>query len=222
MKIVRKVEWLTPASPNGLKLVYMLGYGGRIWHSKRHLKMLLNEGYEILVMDFYDALRRRDPQDLLTLMDEVDSLFAQYKLIDTKTMMVGVSMGGLVGFNMMKRHKELKVLLAITGGNMALIPKYYKQKWPVSYDELAEIWAPANIYTKPGEITGRYVAMVLPSRDKVIDPDEVVDELKKLGEYNTVVVLRPKGGHFRTIITETILRPRKSLHIIHEMKKLVQ
>lgn len=215
--MIRNYQELVPAETNGLNLVYMLGYGGHIWHSKRHLKLLLKKGFTIYALDFRDVLRRRNPQDLLTLMDEVDELLQKKHLINKMTLMLGVSMGGLVGFNMLKRHEELKTLLVITGGNMALIPKYYRQKWPVSYDELAELWAPVNIYTKPGEVKNKYIAMALPSRDQVINPVEVADELKMLSAHNTVRILRPKGGHFRTIVTQTMLRPQKSLPIIQEM-----
>ncbi len=217
MKIVRKIEIIHPEHSNGVNIVYLLGYGGSIWHSRRHLNVLKNEGYTLCVMDFRDVLKNRDPQDLLTVMDEVDAVLQERKLILPNTIIVGVSMGGLIGFNMIKRHQSLNKLLVITGGNMALIPKSYKQKWPVNYAELEKMWEGVNIYTPMGAVTGKYITMVLPSRDRMIDPNEVSDELDKLAVHNSVKVIRPKGGHFRTIITETVLRPKKSLHLITEL-----
>jgi len=217
MQIIRNIEEIKPKHPNGLNIVYMLGYGGSIWHSRRHINMLKNEGYSLLVMDFRDVLKNRNPQDLITVMDEVDEVLQRRQLIAKNTLIVGVSMGGLIGFNMLRRHKILNKLMIITGGNMALIPKSYKQKWPVSYAELEKIWEGVNIYTPPGTVRDKYITMVLPSRDKMIDPNAVADELDRLAEYNSVKVIRPKGGHFRTIITETMLRPKKSLHLITEL-----
>ncbi len=219
MKIIRNIQEIKPKHPNGLHIVYMLGYGGAIWHSKRHINLLKNEGYELLVMDFRDVLKNRDPQDLISVMDEVDNVLQERKLIVKTTLIVGVSMGGLIGFNMIKRHKELDKLLVITGGNMALIPKSYKQKWPISYAELDKVWEGVNIYTPPGSVRGKSITMVLPSRDKMINPNEVADELRRLAKYNKVTVIRPSGGHFRTIITETVLRPKKSLGLITELVK---
>jgi pimeloyl-ACP methyl ester carboxylesterase len=219
MKIIRNIQEIKPKHSNGLNIVYLLGYGGSIWHSKRHLRMLKNEGYTLLAMDFRDVLKNRDPQDLISVMDEVDKVLQSQGLVAPNTIILGVSMGGLIGFNMLRRHKELNKLLIITGGNMALIPKSYKQKWPISYAELEKIWEKVNIYTPPGTVKDKRITMVLPSRDKMIDPNEVTDELKRLALYNSVKVVRPKGGHFRTIITETILRPKKSLPLVTELIK---
>lgn len=219
MKIIKNILKIIPANPNGLNMVYLLGYGGSIWHSKRHLQLLKNEGYTILAMDFRDVLKSRNPEDLIIVMDEVDEILQKERLIDKKTIIVGVSMGGLVGFNMLRRHSELDKLVIFTGGNMALIPRYYKQKWPMSYDDLERYWDKVNIYSPEGSVRNKSITMVLPSRDKVIDPDEVADELKRLAKYNNVKVIRPKGGHFRTIITETMVRPKKSLHLINEMAR---
>ena len=219
MKIVRNIEEIKPTHPNGLNIVYLLGYGGSIWHSRRHINTLKNEGYSLLAVDFRDVLKNRDPQDLITLMDEVESVLVSRKLIAKTTLIVGVSMGGLVGFNMLKRHKVLDKLFIIVGGNMALIPKSYKQKWPMSYAELEKTWEKVNIYTPEGMVTGKSITMVLPTRDKMIDPGEVMGELDLLAKYNKVRVIRPKAGHFRTIITETMLRPKKSLPLITELAK---
>ena len=220
MPVIRKFLKIDPNKSNGLNIVYLLGYGGRLWHSKRHIKLLQDAGYTIYAMDFHDVLKNRDPQDLITVMDEVEAKLKECNLISKRTIIVGVSMGGLIGFNMLKRHDELKNLLVITGGNMALIPKSYRQRWPISYEELANIWSEVNIYTKAGVVNGKYITMILPSRDRMIDPEEVTEELEMLSKHNKVLVIRPKAGHFRTIITETILRPRKSFVIIRDMSKI--
>ena len=80
-------------------MVYLLGYYGAIWHSARHIRQLLREGYEVLAMDFRDVLKRRDPQDLITTMDEVENASINRKLMKINTFIVGVSMGGFICSN---------------------------------------------------------------------------------------------------------------------------
>lgn len=110
---------------------------------------------------------------------------------------------------MLKRHERLDQLMVITGGNMALIPKSYSQTWPVSSPELVSLWQGVNIYSPVGSVKGKHMTMILPSRDKMFDPKDVALELQKHSKYNSMITVRPKGGHYRTIITETILQPRK-------------
>jgi len=217
MTIIKNIREYPSDKPNGYTAVYLLGYGGAIWHSRRHTRLLRDEGYKVLAMDFHDVLKHRDPQDLINVMDEVEDELTNRALINTKTIIVGVSMGGLIGFNMLKRHSELDKLLVITGGNMALIPKSYRQKWPVSYADLEDMWQDVNIYAPLGSVKNKQIIMILPSRDKMIDPEDVAKELQKHKLHNTIRTIRPKGGHFRTIITETILRPKNSVQLINEM-----
>ena len=90
VKIIKRILKITPNTPNGFNMVYLLGYGGSIWHSKRHLRLLKNEGYTVLAMDFRDVLKNRNPQDLITVMDEVDKVLQNEQLIGKKTIIVGV------------------------------------------------------------------------------------------------------------------------------------
>ena len=59
--------------------------------------------------------------------------------------------------------------------------------------------------------------MVLPSRDKVINPQEVSDELDRHRPYNDKNLISKSGGHFRTIISETILKPNNGLALVKQL-----
>lgn len=221
MRFIRSTKTITPIQPNGKFIVYMLGYGGRMWQAKRHFDLLRDQGYTIVAMDFVDILKSGNPGDLVALMDEADDLLQSGGLIGPDTIMVGVSLGGLVGFNMTKRHPVLNKLLVITGGDMTHIPtqRALKNLWKLTQPELAALWQNVNIYSPIGAVQGRHIRMVLPKRDKIIDPDEVVREFDRHAGLNDFQLIRTNGGHFRTIITETILRPRSSLALIRELEQ---
>lgn len=202
-----------------------MGYGGLLWQSKRQINLFLREGYTILAMDFYDVLRRKDPQDLVVLMNDVESEMQRHNVISQDTIIFGVSMGGLIGFNMLKRHEALNKLIVVTGGDMTHIParvpvkRSLKKHWGISQAELGRAWQKVNIYSPIGSFSGKHIFMVLPSRDKVIEPQEVIDEIMKHSASNNMEIIRTPGGHFRTIITETMIKPRHGLQLIKQMHK---
>ena len=219
MQFIRSIKELEPAEPNGEFIVYMLGYGGRIWQAKKHLNILQSEGYRIIAIDFLDILKNHDPQDLISLIDEVSGYLKQNDLISRKTTILGVSLGGLVGYNLIRKHKELNKLLVITGGDMTRIPskRSLNRKWQMTREELSKTWGQVNIYTQSGMMKDKHVVMLLPKRDRVIDPSEVRNEIAKHVAANDFSLVSTNGGHFRTIITETILLPRRSTKYIKQL-----
>jgi pimeloyl-ACP methyl ester carboxylesterase len=219
MQFIRSTQKIQPVHPNGKTIVYMLGYGGYAWQSKRHLKVLCDQGYALLVLDFRDVLKRRNPQDLVTLMAEVSALLRRAGLLNKNTVLLGVSLGGLVGYNMIRKHPELNKLLVITGGDMTHIPspRLLRRYWHLSRDELAQKWQGVNIYTPVGAMQHKHVIMLLPERDRVIDPQEVADEIARHAHLNDFTIIPTRGGHFRTIITETIVAPRRRLGLIDRL-----
>jgi pimeloyl-ACP methyl ester carboxylesterase len=221
MKFIGKVVEIIPEKPNGRTILYMHGYGGHVWQAKRHLDLLKNQGYRIIALDFSYRLSSYNPQDLLDLMDEVDNLMKAEKLLNKNTIIVGISLGGLAGLNMVRRHSELNKLLCITGGDISRLPskESLAKKWQLTRDEIGEKWSSVNMYTKAGLIKDKHIIMMLPVRDKVIDPDEVRDEIALQQKYNEIVLVHTRGGHFRTIITETVLFPRRSLKLIKQLEK---
>jgi pimeloyl-ACP methyl ester carboxylesterase len=220
MQFIRSITHLEPKNPNGRTIVYMHGYGGFIWQARRQLKVLKEDGYKIVALDFKLILRSHNPQDLIDLMDEVNALFVEEKLIDPNLIMVGISLGGLVGYNMIRRHAELTKLIVITGGNIALLPsdRSLNKKWKTTREQLTNKWERVNMATKVGLLKGKHIIMFLPLRDKLINPEEVVNEFDLHQDYNRVELIRTKGGHFRTIITQTILSPKKLLQLIDELE----
>jgi len=199
----------------------MHGYGGYTWMASRQLNVLKNHGYKIIALDFILVLRKHDPQDLIDLMNEVDSFCLEEGLISPDILVVGISLGGLVGYNLMRRHEEVKRLLIITGGNIALLPtnRSLAKKWNITRQELEDKWQDVNMYSTPGSYQDRHIIMLLPKRDKLIDPNQVLDEIDLHRPYNNIKLIDTNGGHFRTIITETILRPNQPLKLIHELEK---
>jgi len=221
MKHIRSLTEIVPEKPNGKTVVYMHGYGGYTWQAARQLKVLKNAGYHVYALDFKKILNLHDPQALLELMDEVDAFLREKNLIHKDLLLVGISIGGLAGYNMIRRHKELNKLLAITGGNVALLPttKSLKRDWKMTREQIAQAWQAVNMYTPFGELKDKNVIMMLPLRDKIINPQEVMDEVKLQQQLNNVWLVRTKGGHYRTIITETIIKPRSILKYLKELEK---
>ncbi|HUD05707.1 MAG TPA: alpha/beta hydrolase [Candidatus Saccharimonadales bacterium] len=219
MQYIRSIKRVIPKVPTGKTILYMHGYGGFNWQAKRQLKVLREAGYSIIALDFTYVLRAHNPQELIDLMDEVDTFMQNEKLIDKELLIVGISLGGLVGYNMLRRHKELTKLLVITGGNISLLPskKSLKKKWKITREQLADRWHEINMYTPAGRLKDKHIIMMLPVRDKVINPNEVLAELDIQKQYNNIKLLMTKGGHYRTVITSTIIKPRIILKLLKEL-----
>lgn len=219
MQYIRSIKRVIPKVPTGKTILYMHGYGGFTWQAKRQLKVLQGAGYSIIALDFTYVLRAHNPQELIDLMDEVDAFMQNEKLIDKELLIVGISLGGLVGYNMIRRHQELTKLLVITGGNISLLPtnKSLKKKWKITREQLADKWQEVNMYTPAGKLQGKHIIMMLPVRDKVINPDEVLDELELQKRYNNIKLQLTKGGHYRTVITNTIIKPRIILKLLKDL-----
>lgn len=223
MNFIRSLKIISSHQPNGKTIVYMMGYGGYLWQSKRQIALFKKSGYNIIAMDFVDVLKRKNPNDLLTLMDNVSEVLSEHKAIAADTILFGVSLGGLVGYNMIKRYSALNKLIVITGGDMTHIPAKIPIKrslvkhWGLTREQLAESWKDVNIYSEIGKVKGKNIIMILPSRDKVINPQEVSDELNRHRLYNNINLISRSGGHFRTIISETIIKPNNGLALVKQL-----
>ena len=221
MRFIRSIRRIKPLNPNGRIIVYMHGYGGYSWMAARQLSVLERAGYEILALDFVDILRAHDPQDLVSLMDEVAQLFQDEGLIHPGTLIVGISLGGLVGYNLLRRYPELDKLLVITGGDISRLPwkRTLRKRWKLTRSELARRWEGVNMYTPVGQIRDKRMIMFLPLRDKLIDPEEVTAEIAKQGQLNDIKLIRTPGGHFQTIISQTVISPAKILPLLRELEQ---
>lgn len=221
MKHIRTITEISPLQPNGKTIVYMHGYGGYTWQASRQLKVLKKAGYKVYALDFKKILNSYNPKELLELMDEVDTFLIENSLINKDLLLVGISIGGLAGYNMIRRHKELDKLLAITGGNVSLLPtdRSLKKNWKMTRSQLAKEWRTVNMYTSPGTMNNKRVIMMLPLRDKIIDPEQVSKEVRLQQKFNKITLVRTRGGHYRTIIRETILKPKSILRYLHELER---
>lgn len=219
MRFIRTIREIIPEVPNGLDLIYMHGYGGRLWQAKRHLSVLRKAGYKILALDFSYRLDTFNPQDLIDLIDEVDGLLKTKGLIKQSTLIIGISLGGLVGLNLLRRHVELDKLLAITGGDITHLPskRSLKNNWKLTRKELSVRWSGVNMYSKQDEFCNKHMIMMLPVRDKIIDPQEVKTELEIQKNFNNIHLVSTRGGHLRTIITETIIFPKRNLKLFERI-----
>jgi hypothetical protein len=61
--------------------------------------------------------------------------------------------------------------------------------------------------------------MLLPKNDKVINPEEVSEEIELLKPCNNIEVIRTPGGHYRTVISETIINPDRILSYLKTLDR---
>lgn len=215
-KQIRTVTRIIPKIKNGKTVLYLHAHSGRTWLSKRQINLLRNHGFTIIALDFNFSIKNHRVKDLTELMDEVDSFLQNEKLIREELIIIGLSLGGLVGYNMLRRHALLKKLIVITGGNIALLPSKndLKNNWKMTRAQLEEEWKEVNMFTPLGALVDKNIMMLLPLRDRVINPNEVLDEIEKQTKFNNMIIVRTKGGHFRTVFTQIIFQPKKILSYI--------
>jgi pimeloyl-ACP methyl ester carboxylesterase len=219
MKHIQSVRRIRPLAYNGTKVVFMHGYGCRLWQAKRLLSLLQNEGYEVLAIDFKKILADARPEAFEEMINEADQLVSEFTSGGDKFIFVGVSIGALTSYNLMKRHPEYKNMLIVTGGDIRHLTErvFLRKKWAhVPKTEIDKYWADINIYDHKEQLSGKKLYMLLPKRDKIIDPEKVLDVWEDLKTRNETYIVRTNGGHYRSGIAYTIFQPKKLLKIMHE------
>ncbi len=202
----------------------LCGFGGSIWQTKRLLRLLHRTGYDVIAMDFSkEVLAKGDPMLLIRLMDEVTGLAESEARASKKPiLLIGISLGALVSLNILRRSKLFNKGVLITGGDIVKVAQniYGHKVWPQSYEELADMWQSANMYTKPDRLSGKRLCFVLPARDRLIDPEDVRHEVQAQVQAGNELVLieRHSLGHVGTIIEETILFPKRILSYIQKVE----
>ena len=207
-------------------ILFMCGFGGAIWQTKRLIGQLNCAGYNVTALDFpRSVLSSGDATLLPELVDEVVA-FAEVlaKNSSRKILLVGISLGALMSLNILRRSNTFDRAVGITGGNIATVAKklYGNKVWPQSHAELLEQWKSVNIYTDPELIRGKRIIFVLPERDKLIDTSEVIGEigLQNRAGNSMQLVTRGTFSHIGTIIEETILFPSRTITYIETLNKL--
>ena len=105
----------------------------------------------------------------------------------------------------------------ITGGDVAKAAKrLHPAAWQQSYKELSTLWKSVNMYSDPAKLKHASWLIVLPTKDELIDPDDVRKErlLQNAIGNNMQVLERHRFGHMGTIIEEIILFPKRILSYI--------
>lgn len=214
-----------PARIPGRKAAFVLcGFGGSIWQTKRLLRVLHRAGYDVLAMDFpKEVLSTGDQQMLINLMHEVTAFAeTEAKKIGKPILLVGISLGALVSLNVMRRSKLFNTGVLVTGGDIVKVAHniYGRKVWPQPHKELAAVWQSLNMYSHPDELKEKRLLFVLPSKDKLINPNDVRNEVKIQNQAGNVLILveRHTFGHVGTIIEETILFPKRILGHIRQIE----
>lgn len=222
--LIKSVKTYPAKIPAQKHALVLCGFGGSIWQTKRLLRVLHKAGYDVTAMDFPEAvLSKGDPQLLLNLMDEVTTLAeAETKKVGKPILLVGISLGALVSLNIMRRSELFSKGVLVTGGDIVKVAQniYGHKVWPQSYDELAKIWKSLNMYSRPSQLKNKRILFVLPSKDRLIDPTDVRQEVKVQNDAGNVLMLveRHAAGHIGTIIEETILFPKRILDHIERVE----
>lgn len=224
MSLIKHIKTY-PAKKHGQKKALLLcGFGGSIWQTKRLTGVLRRAGYQVIAMDFPEAvLSQGDPKLLPALADEVVA-FAESEAnkADKPILLVGISLGALVAVNILRRSKLFNEAVLITGGDIVTVAQhiYGPRVWPQSYEELAKLWQGVNMYTDPAKLVGKRMLFVLPAKDKLIDTDTVRREVQAQNEAGNKLIMieRHTFGHVGTIIEETILFPKRILNYIRQVE----
>jgi pimeloyl-ACP methyl ester carboxylesterase len=181
--------------------------------------ILRKSSYEVLAIDFKKILADARPEALGEMMDEADELVAGFITSGDRFIFVGVSIGALTSYNLMKRHPEYKNILIITAGDVRHLTErvFIRKKWrDVPKSEIDSHWKDINIYDTKKQLTDRNMYTLLPKRDKIINPEIVMSLREELKTRNKTHIVRTNGGHYRTGIAYTVLRPNKILKIMHD------
>lgn len=177
----------------------------------------------MLALDFHKSvLKSGDLRFLPELVDEVVG-FAEGKARATKqpVLLVGISLGSLLALNILRRSELFHAGVLITGGDIAKIAqKLYPQQYPQSYATLAKAWQDVNMYTPPAQLKGKHILFVLHLSDKMIDPKDAYQEIERQQKAGNDMQLveRTKYDHIGTIITETVLLPKRTLGYIQQIQ----
>lgn len=202
----------------------MCGFGGSIWQTWFLVKTLNGAGYDVTALDFSETvLSEGDPDLLLGLVEEV-VMYAEAEARKTAEpiLLIGISLGALMTLNILRRSELFDVGIGITGGDIVKVAQniYGMKVWPQPYEELAATWQGVNIYSEPSKLAGKRLLFVLPERDKLIDPNDVREEVgAQAGVGNRLTLIeRPIFGHIGTIVMETILFPKRVLRYIRQIE----
>lgn len=201
----------------------MCGYGGKIWQTKRLVRVLTRAGYTVEVFEFStNVLKCGNSDDLLKLADEM--VFTAEKIRKQgkkEPILIGMILGALLALNILRRSTNFHTGIGITGGGIVTVAKkLYPEKWPQSPSALSHRWNEVNIYTEPKTLQDKRLFFILPTHDGLIDPCPVRDEiaLQQLAGNNFQLLERKYLPHVTAIIMKTVLFPKRILTYITQVQ----
>lgn len=204
-------------------MLLLAWFGGRVWQLRRMVKVLNRAGYDVTALDFPKHVLSAGDQTLLPAMADEVTEFAKgfARECSQPPLLIGVSIGGLMALNIVRRLPEYPEAILITGGDIAKsAPKFYKRAWRHSYEDLAEAWKDVNMYTDPTAVRSKRILFVMHRSSVLIDSDDVREEIAKQQRAGTDITLveRKMFGHIGTIFEETVLRPERLLDYISRVE----
>jgi len=223
MSLIKNVKQFPSRQQATGHVFLMCGFGGAIWQTKRLTLRLNRAGYDVTALDFSkQVLSSGDPSLLPQLVDEVVRLTEkEAKNVHGKTLLVGISLGSLLALNIFRRSKQFDTGILITGGNIVDVAQglFGDAIWPHTHAQLSDLWKDVNIHTDPRLLVGKRMLFVLPSRDRLIDTSEVIDEIARQNLAGNEIQLVKRGlfGHVGTIIEETIFFPGRVIQYIERI-----
>ncbi len=228
MSLIRTTKIFPAKSPNPKHAFLLCGFGGSIWQLRRLVAVLNRDGYTVTAMDFPQmVLSTGDPELLPRLISEVVRVTeARAEELKQPILLVGVSLGALISLNILRRSAHYHKAVLITGGDIVKVAQrlYGSQVWPQSYQALAAQWKDINMYSNLSSLKGKQAIMILPVRDKLIDPDDVRQEIaiQQAAGNDLQLIERRTFGHVGTIIEEAILLPHRTRRYIADLDKKVR
>jgi esterase/lipase len=108
-------------------VILMCGYGGKIWQTKRLVRVLTRAGYTVEVFEFStNVLKSGNSDDLLKLADEM--VFTAEKIRKQgkkEPILIGMILGALLALNILRRSTNFHTGIGITGGDIVTVAKKF-------------------------------------------------------------------------------------------------
>lgn len=214
MSLIKTVKEFPSPSKTAKQALLLCGYGNEISQFKHLTNTLSRHGYTVTALDFEKAVLEDGDSTLLPKLVEEVTAFAQdmQSKIGEPILLIGISLGSLLSFNILRRCSGFDYAILITGGDIARAAKNgLPDTWGQSYAELAKSWESINIYSDPAKLKDKHVLMILPTKDRLIDPSDVRREIAKqqAAGNDFTLIERPRFGHLGTIIEEVVLFPKR-------------
>src|SRR3984957_2226432 len=204
MAYITSIKDFSSNRPHSKQILLICGFIGKIWQMKRLINLLNKNGYNVRAIDYTtDVLTKGNPQMFLDLVNEVHHEAIRLKKeVHQQILLIGMSMGALISYYIIRHDERFPKAMMITRGDMAKAVRRSqgRKTWPQNYKELANFWKAINLYSDPKKHKKFSGVMVLPIAGKLIDPDDVRNEIKiqnKAGNH-VHLIERRFFGHIET------------------------